>query len=174
MCATAFGVLTNKEHYNPAAVVEWAVAFVFTFYILSFVIDLAPAVKTRHARFGDETQLEKEANDTASESHRNYVNGDAGQQTGQQYYGDGSRTAANPALNAHAGRHAHVVPAQGNTGYYTNGTTHANGPAAGYGNGAAHTAPYPTAPAAATMPNGPRYSAYPGPAAGATAPARNF
>lgn len=50
MClAIAFGVCNFKKASNAAAVLEWAVAFIFTFYILSFYVDLFPAVRTRHA-----------------------------------------------------------------------------------------------------------------------------
>lgn len=35
---------------NVAAVLEWVVAFIFTFYILSFLLDLLPSVQTRHRR----------------------------------------------------------------------------------------------------------------------------
>lgn len=50
---------------NAAAVLEWAVSFIFTFYIFSFFVDLIPAVKTkrREKRFGgssDETEMQVE------------------------------------------------------------------------------------------------------------------
>ncbi|KYK54330.1 uncharacterized protein DCS_06287 [Drechmeria coniospora] len=35
---------------NVAAGFEWTIAFIFTFYILSFVIDLLPAIRTRDPR----------------------------------------------------------------------------------------------------------------------------
>lgn len=42
---------TNFTHVsNVAAVFEWIVAFTFTFYILSFLLDLLPSVQTRHHR----------------------------------------------------------------------------------------------------------------------------
>lgn len=31
-----------------AAVLEWTLAFIYTFYVLSFVLDLLPAVRTKH------------------------------------------------------------------------------------------------------------------------------
>lgn len=41
-------VSTNwSNNQNVAAVFEWIIAFIFTFYILSFVIDLLPAVRTK-------------------------------------------------------------------------------------------------------------------------------
>ncbi|RFU79746.1 fk506 suppressor sfk1 [Trichoderma arundinaceum] len=47
-------VATNwSDNQNVAAVFEWIIAFIFTFYILSFVIDLLPAIRTKphSARF---------------------------------------------------------------------------------------------------------------------------
>ncbi|KAL1858530.1 hypothetical protein Plec18170_002729 [Paecilomyces lecythidis] len=46
--AIGFGIChqtTTKR--NASAVLEWTISFVFTFYILSFVIDLLPSVRTR-------------------------------------------------------------------------------------------------------------------------------
>ncbi|PLB36335.1 Frag1/DRAM/Sfk1 family protein [Aspergillus candidus] len=47
--AIAFGVLGRKgaSQRNTAAVLEWVIAFIFTGYILSFVVDLLPSVRTR-------------------------------------------------------------------------------------------------------------------------------
>ncbi|KAL4881495.1 Frag1/DRAM/Sfk1 family-domain-containing protein [Aspergillus karnatakaensis] len=47
--AIAFGICGWHEphHRNAAAVLEWVIAIVFTFYVLSFVIDLLPSVRTR-------------------------------------------------------------------------------------------------------------------------------
>src|SRR2546423_512389 len=42
-------VATNfTSAYNVAAVFEWIVAFTFTFYVLSFLLDLLPSVRTKH------------------------------------------------------------------------------------------------------------------------------
>lgn len=47
----AFGVTTFKDHKSVAAYLEWIIAFVFTFYVLSFIIDLWPArVTKRHSQ----------------------------------------------------------------------------------------------------------------------------
>jgi hypothetical protein len=46
----AFGVLGDRKRYNPAAVVEWTIALIFTFYVWSFAIDFIPAVRTAHYR----------------------------------------------------------------------------------------------------------------------------
>jgi hypothetical protein len=69
--AIAFGTCNFKDKYNAAAVLEWAIAFIFTFYVFSFFIDLLPAVKTKHVgrKFGgggDETQMQMEQNDEVS------------------------------------------------------------------------------------------------------------
>ncbi|KAL4930614.1 Frag1/DRAM/Sfk1 family protein [Aspergillus undulatus] len=48
--AIGFGVCGWHEphHRNAAAVLEWVIALVFTFYVLSFIIDLLPSVRTRN------------------------------------------------------------------------------------------------------------------------------
>ena len=45
--AIAFGATSYSSYQNVAAVLEWIVALVFTFYVLSFVIDLLPSVRTK-------------------------------------------------------------------------------------------------------------------------------
>src|ERR1700749_920811 len=65
--AIAFGVCNFKNKYNAAGVLEWAIAFIFTFYVFSFFVDLLPAVHTKHsAKKGwqdGETEMQAEAND---------------------------------------------------------------------------------------------------------------
>lgn len=46
--AIAFGVMGRKKEYNTAAILEWVVAFIFFFYVLSFFIDFMPAVRSKH------------------------------------------------------------------------------------------------------------------------------
>jgi len=47
--AVAFAICDRHSHRaNSAAILEWIIAFIFTFYVLSFIIDLLPAVRTRH------------------------------------------------------------------------------------------------------------------------------
>jgi hypothetical protein len=46
--AIVFGVTNFTSQRNVAAVFEWIVAFTFTFYVLSFLLDLLPSVQTRH------------------------------------------------------------------------------------------------------------------------------
>jgi hypothetical protein len=48
--AIGFGVCMGshkKSKKNPGAILEWVIAFVFTGYVLSFVVDLLPSVRTR-------------------------------------------------------------------------------------------------------------------------------
>ncbi|OIW30246.1 hypothetical protein CONLIGDRAFT_360191 [Coniochaeta ligniaria NRRL 30616] len=50
--AIAFAACNFKKASNAAAVLEWAVAFIFSFYVFSFYVDLFPAVRTRHTGAG--------------------------------------------------------------------------------------------------------------------------
>jgi len=45
--AIAFVSLRWTNYRNAAAIVEWVIAFVFTLYVISFAIDLWPAVQTK-------------------------------------------------------------------------------------------------------------------------------
>ena len=66
---------------------EWTIAFIFTFYILSFFIDLVPAVRTK-GHTSEETVLNMEANDASAQMHE-------AQYDGVNYHGDGSRLGLN-------------------------------------------------------------------------------
>lgn len=46
--AIPFVALSHYGYYNPAAVLEWVIALVFSFYVFSFYVDLYPAVYTKH------------------------------------------------------------------------------------------------------------------------------
>ncbi|KKZ61002.1 hypothetical protein EMCG_04337 [[Emmonsia] crescens] len=46
--AVAFGVTGQQGKKNQAAVIEWIISYIFTFYVLSFIIDLLPSVRTRN------------------------------------------------------------------------------------------------------------------------------
>lgn len=45
----AFIVCKFRDNYDAAAEIEWAIAFYFSLYVLSFVVDLYPAVRTKHS-----------------------------------------------------------------------------------------------------------------------------
>jgi hypothetical protein len=46
--AIAFGATSKTKHYNTAAILEWVIALIWTFYVLSFFIDFIPAHRTKH------------------------------------------------------------------------------------------------------------------------------
>ena len=48
--AVGFVICTFTGRYNPGAVLEWVIALIFTFWVLSFLLDLLPAVRTQHRR----------------------------------------------------------------------------------------------------------------------------
>lgn len=45
--AIVFASTSFTHHQNVAAVFEWLVAFIYTFYVLSFIVDLWPSVRTK-------------------------------------------------------------------------------------------------------------------------------
>ncbi|VUC29433.1 unnamed protein product [Clonostachys rosea] len=46
----AFGACSRTRNTNAAAVLEWTISFIFSFYVFSFAIDLWPAIETKHHR----------------------------------------------------------------------------------------------------------------------------
>jgi len=46
--AIVFGVLNRLRRWNDAAIVEWIIALVYTFWVISFVIDFLPATRTKN------------------------------------------------------------------------------------------------------------------------------
>ena len=76
--AIGFGSCNFKKAYNAAAVLEWAIAFIFTFYVLSFFVDLIPAVGTKHGAKGGETEIEREAHDSMEGVDNRGYGGDLG------------------------------------------------------------------------------------------------
>jgi len=47
LLAIGFVACTFTQNYNPGAVLEWIIAFIFCFYVFSFYVDLYPAVHTK-------------------------------------------------------------------------------------------------------------------------------
>jgi hypothetical protein len=111
--AIAFGVLGRVGRRNEAAIVEWTIAFVFTLYVISFFIDLQPAVKTKHGRGqahfgsgGQETELQMERGDGDSrreEMSRTGVPGNGGVYGGRDTY-ESDRTLGNDVPVTEGGR----------------------------------------------------------------------
>jgi len=63
--SVAFGVTMYRKLNDVAAILEWLVAFVFTFYVLSFFFDLRPKARTKK-----ELRQETIEYQEASESNR--------------------------------------------------------------------------------------------------------
>jgi len=80
--AIAFGVTQRKKMWNSAAVLEWTIAFIFFFYVLSFFMDFMPAVRSK--------------NHQSRETEMNVADHEAGMTTRR---GDGAATAP---LNGYA------------------------------------------------------------------------
>lgn len=59
--AIVFGVSMKTGKANRAAIVEWVIAFLFSFFVASFAIDFLPAIRTRkrHNRFAINAGMEK-------------------------------------------------------------------------------------------------------------------
>lgn len=56
--AVVFIALSFTGYRNAAAILEWTVSFVFTFYVLSFIVDLSPSVRTKsHVPQGQKVAL---------------------------------------------------------------------------------------------------------------------
>ncbi|KAF2141795.1 uncharacterized protein K452DRAFT_228016 [Aplosporella prunicola CBS 121167] len=67
--AIGFGVMRQTDHWNTAAILEWIVALVFTFYVLSFFVDFIPAVRTKnHQSRETEVEMAMEGPETTSET----------------------------------------------------------------------------------------------------------
>ncbi|ELR04005.1 hypothetical protein GMDG_06520 [Pseudogymnoascus destructans 20631-21] len=92
--AIGFGVESKKDNFDTAAVLEWTIAFIFTFYILSIFIDLIPAVRTKE-RVREETALQMEANDPHTRMHEDEARLHQAQYDSPSYRGDGSRLGQN-------------------------------------------------------------------------------
>ncbi|KAH8773356.1 putative FK506 suppressor Sfk1 [Hyaloscypha sp. PMI_1271] len=65
--AVAFAACNFRDALNAAGILEWTIAFIFTFYVFSFFIDLLPATQTKRGRkfpTGPQaTQMQMEEND---------------------------------------------------------------------------------------------------------------
>lgn len=76
--AIAFAACNFRKLYNEAAVLEWSVAFIFTFYVISFFVDLLPAANAKHSNMKfaagpQATQMQMDENDLYAQQ-----NADAG------------------------------------------------------------------------------------------------
>uniref|UniRef100_A0A8H7TMP8 CWH43-like N-terminal domain-containing protein n=1 Tax=Bionectria ochroleuca TaxID=29856 RepID=A0A8H7TMP8_BIOOC len=65
----AFGACSRTRNTNAAAVLEWIISFIFSFYVFSFVIDLWPAVETKDPSKRHKKLTEREMEEAASISN---------------------------------------------------------------------------------------------------------
>ena len=74
--AIIFAVTTFDGKQNVAAIFEWIIAFVFTFYVLTFFVDLLPAARSTQELSNAELMHLKEArNGGAMMEESGYTNG---------------------------------------------------------------------------------------------------
>ncbi|KAL2046000.1 hypothetical protein N7G274_001447 [Stereocaulon virgatum] len=59
--AIIFGTTSFTKRKNIAAVFEWIIALVFTFYVLTFFVDLVPAARSKQERINIERMRMREA-----------------------------------------------------------------------------------------------------------------
>lgn len=91
--AIAFGVLGNQKKYNAAAVMEWIIAFVFFFYVLSYFVDFLPALRTKHHHSTETVDMVETGL------------GDGAANGAQYFRGAPSNTATNGLTNGNANGH---------------------------------------------------------------------
>ena len=129
LLAIAFGVLLFKGNKNIGAILEWLLAFLFTFYILTFLVDLLPAVHTKGRHHPD--QHLREAIDANGE-------GGYGQSAMSSNQYDGERQGAE-AGTAYGGTHRGVQMEE--RAHQQDGPAVGNGMVAseGYTNGSVNT-----------------------------------
>ena len=85
------------DYWNVAAVFEWTIAFVYTWYVLSFFIDFLPAVRTKNGQsYQTEMQMAEE-NGTVPTMRADH--GDGAAESQQYFRGQPAAVAAAP----HAG-----------------------------------------------------------------------
>lgn len=89
--------MSEKEHYNRAAVLEWTISLIYIFYVATFAMDFLPAIHSKHHRFPPVTNQaameQGEPNESVtggpvySESYSNGSNASTQpmQQTGRYY-----------------------------------------------------------------------------------------
>lgn len=94
--AIAFGVLGDRDHYNSAAVVEWTIAFIYTFYVWSFAIDFLPVITHPNGFKGEETEVEVA---TAMEEESRSRGYPGGMQQEQHAYANGTNEYVAPSRN---------------------------------------------------------------------------
>lgn len=112
--AIAFGAAQRYHSYNVAATLEWAIAFIYFFYVLSFFMDFMPAVRTKHHQ-SYETEMNMADQETADRRAMR-SHGDGAHD--QQYFRGGPATTplngyaanGNGYVNGGLAEEAHAKP----------------------------------------------------------------
>lgn len=93
----AFASCTFKGAYNVAAVLEWIIAFIFTFYVGSFFIDLIPALwlgqPNGEMRGSAEPEMQMEQNSQLGQYHAREGSGFRGLERGNNVTSEDSERA---------------------------------------------------------------------------------
>ncbi|KAI9808274.1 MAG: hypothetical protein M1825_004731 [Sarcosagium campestre] len=75
--ACGFGACLYKGRQNPGAILEWVIALIFTFWVLSFILDLYPATRTRKHKHGLQVVDGHQMEAAVSDDQAGYANGRA-------------------------------------------------------------------------------------------------
>ena len=60
MLAIVFAATLFGSNQNVAAVFEWLIGFIFTLYVLTFVVDLLPAARSSQQHTNEEMMQQRE------------------------------------------------------------------------------------------------------------------
>ncbi|KAK3064020.1 hypothetical protein LTS18_010868 [Coniosporium uncinatum] len=106
--AIAFGVMNRQSHWNRAAILEWIIALVYFFYVLSYFMDFLPATHSKYHQ-SRENNMEMAMNEDSA----------VAETSAAQMDGDGGRYYGNGATNNYGASDGYS-----NANGYTNGHTH--------------------------------------------------
>jgi hypothetical protein len=115
----AFGVCSKKHIWNVAAVLEWTIAFVYCFFVLSFFMDFLPVILS-NGQQSHETEMQN-----AEEGGMRGM-GDGAAESGQYFRGNPSPAPVNGYTNGHSNGYTNGH-ANGYTNGHSNGYTNGNG-----------------------------------------------
>ncbi|KAK6832930.1 protein sfk1 [Apiospora arundinis] len=100
--AVAFAATNFLKHYNKAAIIEWVIAFVFSFYVFSFFVDLWPARYTANGRGFKTTGMNASDREMAEAERSNMDQPSPNGGVGSRYTEDSQRPLHNGRVGPHA------------------------------------------------------------------------
>ena len=87
---SGFGLTIKNNKYDTAAIIEWVLALIYFFYLLSFVLDFLPAFrKPMHRTFSRDEKsggVGNDRHDMAEMGHVNGANGHVDSQTNEYMF----------------------------------------------------------------------------------------